>query len=210
MRRNPRQTAQNAYYDTIVRSIYTIYNEYQRHNNEERSRKQGDRFWEILGVYALLFAAAVGVAAILVGTNDAAEQRGVMRRQLDAMEAEERPWIAAPKIEWQVIDSPPKINFSFTFRNVGKTPTTGLYIGATVSPGENWQKETNGRCERGKLSKASQNGMFQHVSIVPESDFSIGNTGNEIPQVSRRRQSGEEAPASYLEAAGLDNVHPRW
>src|SRR6266436_40516 len=77
----------------IIRSIYTIFHEYQRHYDEDRSRKQGDRFWEIAGVAALLLAAAVGVAAILVGTNDASEQRGAMQRQLTEMRIERRPWM---------------------------------------------------------------------------------------------------------------------
>jgi hypothetical protein len=69
----------------IARSIYAGVQEYQRYTNEERSRTQGDRFWEKAGVFGLWLAAAVGIAAIWVGTHDASEQRGMMQRQLGEM-----------------------------------------------------------------------------------------------------------------------------
>ena len=41
--------------------------------------------WEVLGVMGLWIAAAVGIAAIYIGTHDASEQRGVMQGQLAEM-----------------------------------------------------------------------------------------------------------------------------
>lgn len=92
------KAADNSKYYEIIRSIYAVFQEYQRHNNERRAREQGDRFWEIAGVAGLWLAAAVGIAAITVGTKDAIEQRRVMQGQLSITQnqftATERPWIS--------------------------------------------------------------------------------------------------------------------
>src|SRR5580704_4891357 len=91
------KAADSAKHYEIVRSIYAVVQEYQRYTNEERSRKQGDRYWEKAGVFGLWLAAAVGVAAIWFGTHDASEQRGQLKAQAEIMHntliMSQRPWL---------------------------------------------------------------------------------------------------------------------
>jgi hypothetical protein len=60
----------------------------------------------------------------------AAGQLGVIQDQLNVMKIDQRPWIGTPIIEPTVTGIPKKYTFTLIFKNVGKTPTTGFYIGA--------------------------------------------------------------------------------
>ena len=133
------KAADNAKNYEIIRSIYSIVRECQRSNNEERSRKQGDRFWEIAGVAGLWLAAAVGITAIWYGTHDASEQRrvmteqlGTMRGQLDEMRAEQRPWLFAPEIALtervRRDDNGILVSLGFKFTNSGHLPASNVYV----------------------------------------------------------------------------------
>jgi hypothetical protein len=141
--RNAEKERQKAAEDTkqheIVRSLYTIFNEYQDHNNEERSRKYGDRVWEIAGVAALLLAAAVGAIAILVGTNDSSELRGAMHEQLTEMQEARRPWIQGdirfigPLVFNQ---SGAQVPIILSLANSGHSPAKNVWRGARLFAGD--------------------------------------------------------------------------
>jgi hypothetical protein len=130
----------------VIRSIYAIHQEYQRYNNEERSRKQGDRFWEIAGVAGLWIAAAVGIAAILVGSHDASEQRGVTQRQLSEMRRagnvmqqtlvmSQRPWLYIEGISANIDASGNDntvVGFQMSVKNDGNAIAKNIEINGVI------------------------------------------------------------------------------
>ncbi len=70
------------------------------------------------------------------------------------------------------------MQFTFTFTNVGKTPTAGLFIGANIVDGDGAVID-NGRlqCERGKEVATTHPDYFSKFSIIPGGAFVIREAG---------------------------------
>lgn len=81
------RSAKSADIHEIVLAIKAIDEKYDRETHKEHTRKKWDRLWEVLGVVGLWLAAAVGISAIIYGTRDANEQRGIMQGQLNQMKS---------------------------------------------------------------------------------------------------------------------------
>jgi hypothetical protein len=88
-----------------------------------------------MGVFGLWLAAGVGATAILIGTHDAEQQRGVMKGQLETMQAQftatERPWISVDSIHIPAplfFDANDEITMLLQYRvaNSGRTPA--IYV----------------------------------------------------------------------------------
>jgi len=79
---------------------------------------------------ALLFAAGVGLLAIVISSNDASQQLGVMQRQLDEMQAEQRPWVKwadiAPDGPIERVGDELRTRLSYRLHSVGKKPAVGV------------------------------------------------------------------------------------
>lgn len=101
-------------------------------------------------------------------------QQTVMQGQLDAMEADQRPWIGAPEIKAETV-SPGTIGFTLTFRNGGRTPTAGLWVDATIVRGDNynWLAEGNRLCDRGKADAKKYPDIFSIFALTPGAAWAI-------------------------------------
>jgi hypothetical protein len=83
-----RREANNKYnIEKIAAAIERVGQKLDRTNDEQTPQKKSDRRWERFGFLGLWFAGFVGIAAILVGTHDSSEQRGVMQGQLNTMQS---------------------------------------------------------------------------------------------------------------------------
>jgi hypothetical protein len=125
----------------IVTAIKAIGKKYDRESDKHNARHKWDRLWEVLGVFGLWLAAAVGATAIWIGTNDAYRQRQVTQGQLKVMRdnftATERPWISIDTIP-PAISSPLRFDngnislaLRFVLRNSGRTPA--IYVSPNVT-----------------------------------------------------------------------------
>ena len=156
------ETAKRADIHEIVAAIKAIDQKYDRESHKHNTRHKWDRLWEVLGVMGLWIAAAVGIAAIYIGTHDASEQRGVMQGQLAEMrnarksndkstadqlkimsgqlnqfDIGQRPWVrltvANPRY-LLVQESGVIIDLEFRANNVGHSPAEGVYTTGKVFP----------------------------------------------------------------------------
>jgi hypothetical protein len=121
----------------IIRSIDLIFQENKRYNNEKRSRKKGDRFWNIASAIGLWLAAGVGLTAILVSTRDADRQRTVMQGELNEMRGEQRPWISVvvdPASDLSITENLVSLDLGFKMNNTGKTPASFAWPEKKVIP----------------------------------------------------------------------------
>jgi len=129
------KSANSAEQYEIVRSVYAIYQEYQRRDDEERPRKRGDRFWEIAGVIGLWLATTVGLAAIWIGTTDAERQRGVLHDQLEDNRVSQRPWIFLSALKTYglfFVEDGISIPIHYSLINSGRTPGIDTKISFTA------------------------------------------------------------------------------
>lgn len=79
------EATKDAQVNKIIIAIKGVVEKLERAEDKETPKNKDERRWkkrEVLGLWA---AAAVGVAAIVVGNIDASHQRDVMQRQLDEM-----------------------------------------------------------------------------------------------------------------------------
>jgi len=111
----------------------------------------------------------------------------VFKGQLDEMRTDQRPWVGAPEIEMTFHGSPRGAVFIYTFKNVGHSPTRGLYIDADfVSGREQWYPKANALCERMKKENVSTT-VINPFSLIPENkwvvDFSDMPTGKLHPGI---------------------------
>jgi hypothetical protein len=84
-----RQKAQTeSHTSNITAAIHRIKEALERASDEETPQKKRERYWERAGIVGLWAAAAVGVAAIWIGSSDSSKQRGVMQGQLTAMQSD--------------------------------------------------------------------------------------------------------------------------
>jgi len=95
------------------------------------------------------------------------------RTAAEAALLEQRPWIGAPNI---IVTSErdDAVTFTMIFKNVGHTPTRGLFIDAKFVP---WNdliySESANQCETGKRQDVK---LFKRHASVPGSDFLLRNT----------------------------------
>jgi hypothetical protein len=178
------EATDNTKHYEIVRPIYAIYQEYQRHGNEERARKQSDRFWEIAGVAGLWLAAAVGVVAIWIGTNDASEQRGVMRHQLAEMQEARRPWMQGyiQFVGPLMFDKDgARAPISLLIKNSGRSPAKNVWRGARMFAGDGPDTLIFG-WEEALCSgiRNSRGGFTVFPNEIPNNTFQVGVDAPEI------------------------------
>jgi hypothetical protein len=92
-----------------------------------------------------------------------------MNKSVMISQVDQRAWIGSPRIEQEMRDQG-KITFNLIFKNVGKTPTTGLYIDWKPTPGES--ADIGKQCDAGKNQAQIKPGDFAKHSIIP---------GEEVP-----------------------------
>lgn len=104
-------------------------------------------------------------------------QQAVMQGQLDAMEADQRPWIGAPEIKTETV-SPGLVGFTLTFKNGDRTPTAGLWVDAAIVRGDNyaWLAEGNRLCDRGKVDAKKFPDLFPIFSLTPGAAWAVVST----------------------------------
>jgi hypothetical protein len=129
--------------------------------------------------------AFVGIASAIISCL----QWVAIHGQLEVMQDEQRPWIAAPEIRickkigaGNAIDCDNPVGDTTTFSvkmyftNIGKTGTTGLRIDANLVPGEQWDKEGVEECEKAKSFARSKPDKFKRFTMSPNSKFFIPET----------------------------------
>jgi hypothetical protein len=123
-------------------------------------------------------------------------QLGVIQDQLNVMKIDQRPWIGTPKIEPTVTGIPKKYTFNLSFKNVGKTPTTGFYIGAQTIDGALSKSEAFRICDKGRAFAKSNPEDFGAFTAIPGTDFAIGDAPGYI-DVSFTRSELQEKKISH-------------
>jgi hypothetical protein len=129
--------------------------------------------------------AGVGIASARISWK----QWVAIQGQLEVMQGEQRPWIAAPEIRIckkigagnaHDCDKPVGDTTIFSvkmyFTNIGKTGTTGLHIDANLVPGEQWDKEGLEECKKATGFARSEPDKFKRFTMSPNSQFFIPET----------------------------------
>jgi hypothetical protein len=134
----------------------------------------------------IFFTGVIALATVLnLGVVNG--QLNVMKGTLNEMQAEQRPFIIEPTIDPFFDSKNNEFHFPMTFKNVGKTPTVGLYIGARATDGERWRENMDISCQKGfeQLNGAGftilpnsiyfQDYVKEHVeNIIPISEIKSG------------------------------------
>jgi hypothetical protein len=84
----------------------------------------------------------------------------------------ERPWIAAPSVI--IGRDGAGLSFTLVFKNVGRSPTNGLYIDAKIVSWQEASDEAARQCSVGIVK--AEDPFFRKPTSVPGSDFLIRNT----------------------------------
>lgn len=120
-----------------------------------------------LSTLAIFVATAVAAVVGIAQWSALRSTDGAIHGQMNLMAADQRPWLSAPKISAGKNGS-----LEFIFRNVGKTPTRGLFVDAKfVSHDADWRLEIARICSAGKDSAAKNEAIFRLYSISPGEDF---------------------------------------
>ena len=100
--RERNEASQDARIEKIIASIEGIVKQIDRYTDEKTPENRCKRRWDKGEVIGLWAAAAVGIVAILVGSDDSSGQRGIMQRQLTEMEQQRLMTIAQTRAEVQM------------------------------------------------------------------------------------------------------------
>jgi hypothetical protein len=117
-------------HEDLATAIHAVEQELHRSSDENAPQKKSDRRWERAGIIGLWAAAIVGVVAIIMGNLDSG-------RQLDEMQAEQRPWIGIPSTDEGLDikiteplafqkDGSGQMRTSLFLRSAGKKPAFGV------------------------------------------------------------------------------------
>jgi hypothetical protein len=155
---------QRRFRSIVIRSVDKISKEIRRANNEEAPNNKTEKRLKKLEIAGLFLAAGVGFVAVLGSALDSSEQRDVMQRQLDTMEANQRPWA---DVEIGTLPFPPvdlreegvaAVPMELTIINIGHSPmfntrsrSWGFIAGVSgIDPISTWKRDCDTfRGERG-------------------------------------------------------------
>jgi hypothetical protein len=112
----------------IIAAMNRVADEQHTENDENSPKEKGKRCRDWITIIGIYFAATVALIAVLVTHKDSSDQVGalsgqlkVMQGQLDAMEADQRPWIGIDRID-DVIQPGAKLYVNVIWKNVGRGP----------------------------------------------------------------------------------------
>jgi len=134
------ESAKDARVNKIIATIDSLGEHLDRRRDKSTSEKRSERRWQHAEVIGLWVAAAVGVGAIWVSSHDASQQLSAMQRQLDAMEADQRPWLRVITqirepisiTEWSGTKSI-TVPLRFNIENFGKSPAVNVRAYTTIT-----------------------------------------------------------------------------
>lgn len=81
----------------------------------------------------------------LQGLGRVHERNARLERQLAVLRDAQRPWVGAPEIKVEQ-SADGKLTFKHSFKNVGHSPTKGLWIDGKIIPGESIETELAKLC----------------------------------------------------------------
>lgn len=148
----------------------------KEHRRAERSH------WKLTGAMSVVATGAALAAAWFAAEAykaswqavvEAQRQTTIAQNALNATLTEQRAWIGAPEIVPEISRDRLRVIFTLAFRNVGKVPTRGLYIGAITVDEEFWKVEGVRQCEKGIKSRRENIEEFYKASIIPGDKFII-------------------------------------
>ncbi|WP_131196186.1 hypothetical protein [Lichenihabitans psoromatis] len=107
--------------------------------------------------------------------------------------ADQRPWIVLSSINPSSDNG--KFSFTLVFKNSGKTPSIGLYIGAKTVPSAQWKAAADTFCEEGKkrASRPESQDDYLLLASIPQSNFEVSDNG--------------DIHVSFDEADGISDPH---
>jgi hypothetical protein len=174
-------------------------------NNFDRDLVRWTRF---VGVFTgLLFIAAVLQFCAMRG------QLTVMQGQLDAMDADQRPWVSVfPKDGLSIIEpltfdtkNGATMRIAYKLRNTGKSP--GLHVRAAgkivILPGETWQKEEMAKSQAFFCDPMRNiEDQFYDAIIFPgdeiDSNLPVSMSASEIQSGLKKKDSGPFAHPGFI------------
>ncbi len=125
--------------------------------------------------------ATVALACLTLSLKDlAGKQEKIISDQLKVAQIDQRPWITARKIEAEKPAGRDKFSFRLIIRNIGKTTTTGFYVGAKTVERSELDAESTRLCEAGRAEAANKPRFWRKFSIITGDDFSIDDVGPDI------------------------------
>lgn len=191
----------------IVLAIQTINRNYEYERRKEHTRKKWDRFWEVAGAAGLWIAAAVGIAAIWVGTHDASEQRDVLQKTLVMSE---RPWLYpnGRLVTVSTVGTPIAARFTGPLINLGKAIATkiqasGHFVIRTQAIGVP-ETQIDYRTIPCSVKNAPFGPPAQQIAIPP------GKEGNIFIDIKQPGKIGDLLPGKYNRPFLLGCIQYRW
>lgn len=127
----------------IVFAVNRLVKEIHRQRYENKAKEYPNKVLKVLEVAGLWAAALVGMGAVIIANEDAFQQRGTMEKevkalgdQLDAMVADQRPWLkisAAPgSLKFDPSSGNATIQYGLRIENVGRSVAVQARIHAKV------------------------------------------------------------------------------
>lgn len=134
------EAAEDAHQNKVIIALERIGQEINRAADKAKPKHKREWPWKLAEVLGLWLAALVGLCAIIIGNNDASQQRVVMQGQLDAMKADQRPWVSLASVDGIAISEPltfsadrsAKMRLVYRLRNGGKSPALHVRFNAKI------------------------------------------------------------------------------
>jgi hypothetical protein len=111
-----------------------------------------------VGYFTGILAIVAGITAYILNETDQTTREGL------------RAWVGVPDVAIKMLP-PDSVSFVVSFKNVGKTPTRGLYIDADIVAGKDTYSAMEGMCAAGKKDAANIHSYVYNFSIIPGDTF---------------------------------------
>lgn len=161
----PKQDVEPLYTDAILDISKSIRSSYRAAAKSEERHQCRNLIVGIAGVLAVVAYTVVNACMLRSMSATYTE----IKQQTAIAQTRERPWITV-KVE-QTTNSDGTLRYTFTFTNIGGTPTHGIDMDAEMVPRKNGRMTEDAICQKLRDENRDNPSSFNQFTILPGDEF---------------------------------------